>query len=244
LDTLLREQDLDQLTTEDISCTSGEVALELGVLTRGETTKSGTSQGVVCRHWLTAAFFRNAEKELPPGAHVFGFKIEHYQKAVKAVLSEDLPLEELGGTPHLFRHSGANHLLHIHGWKKDKVQERLRHGHPKSTAHYMKRHLLIKNQSRLSSEEGARGQWLWEDPAHRLGLVDFRMEDGDVEEDECKVLGEGAAEPDSDPEDEIDKIMDAPVLAPLIPPSPLDVVNLGAYPDLEPAPIIPRSSRY
>jgi hypothetical protein len=39
-------------------------------------------------------------------------------------------------------------------------------------AGYNKRHLLVKNEGRLSEPQKERGAWLWEAPRDRFGLPD------------------------------------------------------------------------
>lgn len=176
-DAQLREQDVSQLRARDISCSSTEVSLELGVLTRGESTKAGTSQGVDILHPLLKEFSRHMKATLDPDDLVFPFQMNKYNQATQESC-EEYRLEELGATAHLFRHSATVFLLHDLGWPEAKTRDRVRWGHEKSMAHYRKKHLLIRNASRLRPEEEQRGAWLWEAPHTRLGLVDFDLPAG------------------------------------------------------------------
>lgn len=80
-DSGLREQDIEALTTTDISISTKNpkqpvVSLELGVLERGESTKSGTSQGVVVLSPHLGQFFIVCKRVLKPGAKVFPFLMQ------------------------------------------------------------------------------------------------------------------------------------------------------------------------
>jgi len=173
-DTLMREQDISRLLTSDVHCGGGNVSLELGVLERGEVTKSGTSQGVTVLHPLLKAFFRHVKATRGPSEKVFSLTIDKYNLLIHEVCAE-YGLEDMEATAHRFRHSGTVLLLHDLHWPQPKVRDRGRWGHDKSMAQYMKSHLLVKNQERMSPEEQQRGHWLWERPHERLGIVNFDL---------------------------------------------------------------------
>lgn len=74
----LRGQDVEQLQTTGIDVTPQKVALERGVLSRGETTKTGTSQGVIVHHPDLADYFREVKRVRGAGERVFRFKVPKY----------------------------------------------------------------------------------------------------------------------------------------------------------------------
>lgn len=73
-------------------------------------------------------------------------------------------------TLHVLRHAMAVFFFQVLEWTHQQVRERGRWGHDKSMAAYHKRHLLVKNEARLSDAQRERGDWLWESPAKNMGL--------------------------------------------------------------------------
>ena len=97
------------------------------------------------------------------------FTIDEYRTAWASVLKE-LQFSDLGG-PHVLRHTGAIHLIHHENWQLPDVQVRGRWGALRSVLHYLKPHLLIKNEQRTPEAWHERARYLWEDPRTRFGLV-------------------------------------------------------------------------
>ena len=64
----------------------------------------------------------------------------------------------------------AIYYYHYEGWTLPEIQERGRWGSLDSVQHYRKPHLLVKNEGRATTEQDARGNWLWEDVS-RFGLA-------------------------------------------------------------------------
>ena len=173
---LLREQDIEDLRVSDISIgeppeegAASPVSPELGVLERGETTKRGTSQGVVLLDPEVALFCICKKKSLRSAQRIFSFTIEEYRTAWAAVLKE-LQFSDLGG-PHVLRHTGASHLVQHENWQLPDVQVRGRWGALRSVLHYLQPHLLIKNEQRTPEAWHERARYLWEDPHTHFGLV-------------------------------------------------------------------------
>jgi hypothetical protein len=169
LDTAMREQDLEQLSSDDISVGHSGVGLALGVLERGESTKTGSAQGVEVRDPALQSFFAQRKLELLPGDKVFKTALRIYRRIWMQELTargwQDL------GSVHLWRHTEAVHLLLYEDWTRDKVRDHCRWATDESLSHYGKRHLLRRNEERLSPEERERGNWLWERPRERFGLT-------------------------------------------------------------------------
>lgn len=106
------------------------------------------------------------------GERVFRFQIRKYSKEFKNIMRAFglLDVMEVDPTLHVLRHAMAVFFLQVLEWEFKKVRERGRWGHDKSMAAYQKRHLLVKNEARLTDEQRARGAWLWESPAQNMGL--------------------------------------------------------------------------
>ena len=102
-DTLMREQDVEVLRWEDVVCASAtEVALMLSPLDRGETTKTGPSQGVTILDKRLAEWFWREKEQHAGHDRVFPAPLPRYRRVWKAGLRK-YQMEELGG-PHLMRH--------------------------------------------------------------------------------------------------------------------------------------------
>jgi hypothetical protein len=147
----------------------GRVSLELGIAERGETTKTGTNQGVIPVHPALHAFYRRRKAESEPGARVFRFNIDTYRSNFNKEM-ETQGMEERG--VHLLRHTCAVWLLEYEGWERNKVRDMGRWRKDRSLSMYGKRHLLLKNEGRLSKAQTERGFWMWEDPAKNMGFKD------------------------------------------------------------------------
>lgn len=144
------------------------VSPNLGVLEGGETTKTGTTQGVEVLEPALQLYFREKEKNPPDGAKVWDFPTSAYRKARDEILAQ-YGWEDPGPV-HLMRHTAAVHKLLYEEWEKSRVKDRGRWLDDRSIAHYGKRHLCIRNEERLTPEQRERGQWTWESPRERFGL--------------------------------------------------------------------------
>ena len=83
---------------------------------------------------------------------------------------KELEFVDVGGPP-VLRHTGATHLVQHESWSLTDVQVRGRWGALKSVLHYLKPHLLIKNEERTPEAWHERAAFIWEDPRTRLGLM-------------------------------------------------------------------------
>jgi hypothetical protein len=218
LDCLLREQDLEALLIDDVSVgNDGSVSLELGVLDRGESTKSGTSQGVVVREDHLKHFFRVCKEVLASGSRVFPFPQARYRKVVHEAVGEaGCGMDAAEVTPHVFRGSGAVFLLYVLDWPIPKVVDRGRWGSVRSMAPYAKKHLFVRNESRLDDPARDRGRFLWSNPIENMGLIEHpRM---------AISKSDGAADPFSNLVSSADLEL----------PASVDSLSAkGAYPDLD-----------
>jgi hypothetical protein len=144
-----------------------KVSLHLGVLARGETTKKGASQGVEILDLALRTFYQLRKREVGDSGKIFAFSLDKYRKNFNDVLT----LKRMAdlGSVHLLRHSAAIYYKHYEEKSDQWIQERGRWGAHESVLHYQKKHLLIRNEGRVSPEDLKRGDWLWEDP-NRFGL--------------------------------------------------------------------------
>jgi len=165
LDALLREQDLDVLRWADVSVAAvDDVALTLSPLERGETTKTGPSQGVTILDCRLARWFSSEKLKHQGDDKVFNLPLYKYRRIHNMALAK-YAMEELGG-PHVFRHSGAIRLIQRgfpegKKWSFPRTQGRGRWALEKSVHHYAKPHLVTKNRSRLSPDQREKGMALW-----------------------------------------------------------------------------------
>ena len=114
--------------------------------------------------------FQNLRKaEGAPGEKIFTFKMNTYGSHINAELSR-LDSPERGA--HILRHTCAVWLLHYEQCERQKVRDFCRWKQERSMAGYGKRHLLVKNEGRMTPEMKARGAWLWESLRERSGLPD------------------------------------------------------------------------
>jgi hypothetical protein len=166
LDSLLREEDLEKLRWEDVKVSaSSRVALELGQLHRGETTKGGPKKGVEVLDRGLASWFREEKPKHSGNDLVFNFPIAKYQKefgrSVVTAYGEE-NAAEMEATPHVNRHSAAVHLLRDLGWSLGKLQGRGRWAEERSVRWYSHPHLQVKNESRLGAAQLKEGSALWD----------------------------------------------------------------------------------
>ena len=94
--------------------------------------------------------------------------MQKYRETFASVLKK-LGFPDLGG-PHVMRHSGACHLVQHEQWELADLQVRGRWGSLRSVLHYLKPHLLTRNEERTPEEFHEQGNWIWEDPRVRMGL--------------------------------------------------------------------------
>jgi hypothetical protein len=104
-----REQDLEQLKFEDVHYDGKVMALDLGVSARGESTKTGSNQGVVVRRGFVVAILLCLRSLCKPGKKVFPVSQAQFRK-VWHTTCKRLGIE-FAGPPHNLRHSGPSNDL-------------------------------------------------------------------------------------------------------------------------------------
>jgi hypothetical protein len=173
-DTLMREEDVEELRWDDVTVSapvkSGEapgIALEFSPIERGATTKGGPSQGVEVLDPSLRWWFAREKKQHSLEEKVFQFSMDSYRRYFSKAL-DTYEVKELGG-PHLMRHSGAVRLLQEgvqkplgdgKRWSYPRTQGRGRWLQERSLHHYSKPHLRLKNLARLSEERRQMAQEL------------------------------------------------------------------------------------
>jgi hypothetical protein len=176
IDTLMREQDIARLKGGDVRVSEKpngelEVSLLLGILERGESTKTGTMQGVLVQDPALKQFFKSRKEEVGDDGLVFPFPLKDYRAAFAEAMTEEGLAELLDdGSVHLFRHSGAALFVQEQGWSQGRLQLHGRWGSKKSVVTYGKKHLLVQNEARFSAEDKELAEWMWLDPVKRLNM--------------------------------------------------------------------------
>ena len=184
-DCLLRGQDWSKLRLEDVtSSTRGdgslEVSLMLGVRKRGETTKTGSRQGVVVeRQWVAVWLLRHCEQRRAAGAtFVFSmskpeFRIRYAHQLDRLRIVGALRAHD-AETPHGLRHGGAAFMI-SRGDQRKHVQNRGRWENDKSFKRYSKIHLLAAQRAALPEAVVALGRTFLGDPARELRRAQLNL---------------------------------------------------------------------
>ena len=178
LDCLLRGQDWSKLRLEDVAFNtradgSLEASLMLGARKRGETTKTGSRQGVVVeRQWVAAWLQRHCEQRRADGAtFVFSMSLPdfriRYARQLERLQIAAVLRECDAETPHALRHGGAA-LMIGRGDERKHVKTRGRWDSDKSLKRYTKTHLLVAQRAALPAPVLALGRVFLSAPALEL----------------------------------------------------------------------------
>ena len=164
VDCYLRGQDWRQLRARDVQVASGQMSIALGVAERGETTKTGQTQGVVVsRPWVRVvlAWWIDVQ-QIAPGELVFAKARRTFDDRYHRALA-DLGMEWVG-PPHSMRHAGATIDFLLRAVPLGEVQLRGRWEVPKSVRRYTKPHLLVAHNARVPPGLLRRGSRFMLDP--------------------------------------------------------------------------------
>ena len=178
LDCLLRGQDWSKLRLEDVAFNaradgSLEASLMLGARKRGETTKTGSRQGVVVeRQWVAAWLQRHCEQRRADGAtFVFSMSLPdfriRYARQLERLQIAAVLRECDAETPHGLRHGGAA-LMIGRGDERKHAKNRGRWDSDKSLKRYTKTHLLVAQRAALLAPVFALGRVFLSEPALEL----------------------------------------------------------------------------
>ena len=166
VDLYLRGDDWAQIRASDLSASrvggKWTVAVELGVVVRGETTKTGSNQGVVVRRPWVAALLGELKERAKKGGKLFPISRPDFGRHWTAAVAR-LGLESVVGSPHSMRHAGATIDFHA-GVPLAEIKLRGRWESDKSVSRYTKAHVLARCNSHLSPTLARRAKELLADP--------------------------------------------------------------------------------
>lgn len=167
-DTALREMDWEQLLREDVHDDGERMALELGKLERGETSKTGPKQGVVVgRDWIRLMMLVWI-RDIKPSDRVFPFTQQHMRNLwnwAKRVLHLDL------GPLHTVRHTEPAASVEERRRSLEELRRLGRWASLRSVERYSKHYLLVGARERLPPEVRSRGAHLPEHPGELVVIV-------------------------------------------------------------------------
>ena len=164
-DVFAREQDWLNLRGADVHGSDGDVAIALGVRSRGESSKTGPHQGATIALPLVGRLLRRLAKRVGPDNVLFPISAAEYRKRWWAALCR-MGLEA-AGPPHRLRHSGAAEFV-SRGGSLEMARRRGRWAALSSVQRYTKVHHLTKSRGMLSDERRARGKAFWRAPEKTL----------------------------------------------------------------------------
>ncbi|CAE8588660.1 unnamed protein product [Polarella glacialis] len=163
-----REQDISQLQTDDLHCDGTQMALDLGVRSRGESTKTGANHGVVVRRgWVVAllvgmqrwATHCQQTKLFPISQEIFR---RSWHKTCRRLAIE------FAGSPHNIRHSGPSEDLSRQRSTLENVRRRGRWKVMESVQRYTKTFSLTRFRSKLPEVTTVRAKLVEKDVVSAL----------------------------------------------------------------------------
>jgi len=157
VDAYLRGAEWAALRPEDVHFAATSAALSLGVVERGEETKTGSNQGVVVDRPWVARWLRDFARRRKKGEFFFSISRDDYH-ALFDDAARDLRAAGLPLTPHSARHAGATIDALVNGKSMPDIQRRGRWLAPASVARYAKPHVLVRQNARLSKQMLQKGR--------------------------------------------------------------------------------------
>lgn len=165
-DGFFREEDWSRLCGRDVSVQGADVAITLGVMSRGEKCKTGYDQGVLLTTDLAKGIAIGLKAQCADTDRLFSLSEDDYRARFHhAVGALDLPPPDNGlpWVPHCLRHGGASEAFRA-GMSVDEIKLRGRWRNDKSVARYTKPHQLLSLDARINDDTRRRGLELWEHP--------------------------------------------------------------------------------
>ena len=147
----------------------GDVAIRLGILERGEQTKTGPRQGVVPELGFVRELLRARKARRQPDERLWSLSKKAFYAAwgrATAAVGIDLP-------PHSLRHSAAAEAIRQGGFSEGAVRATQLRGRWKqisSLRRYAQPHLLVSARAGLSADARTRGEAFWNAPRRAFGL--------------------------------------------------------------------------
>jgi len=155
-DAYAREQDIENIRTGDLSFHRGSMAIALGVSVRGESSKTGSNQGVVIRRGLVTDLLLALREAAPEGGRVFPITQADFRRQWHTVCRH-LGLE-WAGPPHRLRHSGPSEDIARERTSLELVRRRGRWKSMQSVQRYSKTFALVKFRARMPPTTLAMGE--------------------------------------------------------------------------------------
>ena len=165
-DTFFRGHDLFSMRRGDLSRDGDEFAISLGRRHRGDSTKTGTDQGVIVdRIWL-GELLAGWEQRVHNGDLLWTIDPGLYRKQwVEA--KDEAGLGWLGPA-HSVRHSGPALQAYLNQRSLESIRRRGRWTSLGSVQRYTKTHKLVEARSRLSHDQRAEGDSFFKNPVQAL----------------------------------------------------------------------------
>ena len=152
-DVYAREQDMEQLRSDDVAFDGKRLALVFGEAARGQSAKTGHNQGAVVRRGLVIDVFL-AQKEVTVDGKIFPMK----QDALRKIWHKTLHNWGLdfAGPPHSIRHSGPSEDLARGRSSIEQVRRRGRWKSMGSVQRYTKSFALTRFRAKVPPHTEAR----------------------------------------------------------------------------------------
>jgi hypothetical protein len=145
-DCYLRSSDWMLIQMRDITSGTDGMAIQLGIPERGESTKTGTRQGVRPDYDLTRSILASRLSSRKSNERLFDLTSEQFRAVWTKTCSQ---LKWWPGPPHALRHSGPSHDA-LHNYRNiDQIRIRGRWRAKTSVLRYMKTHTLIAVEASL-----------------------------------------------------------------------------------------------
>lgn len=145
-DAYLRQSDWRNIQGVDVSFGEQQCSVELGIAERGETTKTGSKQGVVFDYSGSARILLKYLKRRGKRRKLFSISTHHFSQAWRKASEK---LKHAPGPPHSLRHLGPSYDCYIKYRTLREIQARGRWRHAQSVERYRKAYMYIKAIGRV-----------------------------------------------------------------------------------------------
>ena len=156
-DCYLRGHDWHLIQVRDVSSSGDKMGIQLGVPERGETTKTGTRQGVLPDFSLTKAIIQSNMEGKTPEQKLFDMTPAEFREIWSKACEK---LHWYPGPPHSLRHCGPSYDASVAYRSLDAIRTRGRWRAKTSVLRYQKAHVLIAAEAAMPPELLARGRSL------------------------------------------------------------------------------------
>ena len=174
-DCCLRGGEWQTVRAHDVDVdTQGNVAVRLGVISRGEQTKTGPRQGVVPQEEYVRAILRARKDAAPPGAKLWRLPPASFYAAWHRAC-DTVGLADHAAVPHCLRHAAAAEAIRAGGFTEGAVRATQLRGRWKSLnslRRYAKPHLLVSALADTPPATAELGKAFWADPTAKFRVQD------------------------------------------------------------------------